>query len=137
MSENGQNTWDVSFSRITFLGRILNQHPNVKVLSRHDDIAFTVDFIRGSKGVDVVVIDPYTASLELVQRVIAAFPNVGIIFVGGKWAGWTQEAYQYCQERRIGIFNAGGINGALGKEQYWTFEKIDRDGNSTNNIHSS
>ena len=137
MPANGENAWGVSYSRITFLERILRQHPNVDILGRHDDIAFTIRLTRGGREIDVVVVDPYTASLDLVQRVIDAFPNVGIIFVGGKWAGWTQEAYDYCQARGIGIFNAGGMAGALHKGDFWTYVGVDSDGNSTNAIHPS
>ena len=137
MSGNGGNAWSVSYSRITFLERILRQHPNVEILGRHDDIAFTIRFTRGGREIDVVVVDPYTASLDLVQRVIDAFPHVGIIFVGGKWAGWTQEAYDYCQARGIGIFNAGGMTGALHRGDFWTYVGVDSDGNSTNAIHPS
>lgn len=137
MSGNGGNAWGVLYSRITFLERILRQHSNVEILGRHDDIAFTIRFKRSGREIDVVVVDPYTASLDLVQRVIDAFPRVGIIFVGGKWAGWTQEAYDYCQERGIGIFNAGGMAGALHKGDFWTYVGVDSDGNSTNAIHPS
>lgn len=137
MSGNGGNAWGVLYSRITFLERILRQHSNVEILGRHDDIAFAIRFTRSGREIDVVVVDPYTASLDLVQRIIDAFPRVGIIFVGGKWAGWTQEAYDYCQERGIGIFNAGGMAGALHKGDFWTYVGVDSDGNSTNAIHPS
>ncbi len=137
MSGNGANEWSVEFSRIIFLEKILKQHLNVELLRRHDDIAFTIRFRRGAREIDVVVVDPYTASLDLVQRVIDSFPNVGVIFVGGKWAGWTQEAYDYCQERHIGIFNAGGINGALHRNDFWKFVGVDSDGTSTNAIRPS
>lgn len=137
MSGNGANEWGVEFSRITFLERILRQHLNVELLGRHDDIAFTIRFGRGSREIDVVVVDPYTASLDLVQRVIDGFPNVGIIFVGGKWAGWTQEAYDYCQEREIGIFNAGGMAGALHRGDFWEYVGVDSNGTSTNAIRPS
>lgn len=137
MSGNGSNDWGVEFSRITFLERILKQHSNVEIIKRHDDIAFTIKFIRGGREIDVIVVDPYTASLDLVQRIIEEFENVGIIFVGGKWAGWTQEAYEYCQERQIGIFNAGGISGALHKPEFWKYVRVDPHGNSTNAIRAS
>lgn len=137
MCRNGSNTWDVSFSRITFLERILRQHRNVEVLCRHDDIAFKILLKSSGLVVEVVVVDPYTASLDLVQRLIDAFPEIRIIFVGGKWAGWTQEAYDYCQARSIGIYNAGGISGALQREEFWAYVGKDSDGNSTNAIRAS
>ncbi len=84
MSGNGQNDWGVSYSRITFLERILGSHTNVGVLARHDDIAFEIRQIRQQDQLTVVCVDPYTASLELVMRIVHAFPTVNIIFVGGK-----------------------------------------------------
>jgi hypothetical protein len=134
MSGNGDNAWGVSFSRITFLQRILDTHTNVVVLDRHDDIVFEIQRIRQQDNLTIVVVDPYTASLELVMRIVQAFPTVKIIFVGGKWAGYTKEAYDFCQERKIGIYNAGELAGGLHNDAYWAFEKIDDKGNPTKSI---
>jgi hypothetical protein len=136
MTNNGENNWGVSFSRITFLQRILDSHRNVAVLGRHDDIVFEIQRIQQQDKLTVVCVDPYTASLELVMRIVQAFPEVKIIFVGGKWAGYTQEAYDFCQERQIGLYNAGEISGGLHKDAYWNYEKIDDKGNSTKSIRA-
>lgn len=136
MSGNGKNDWGVSYSRITFLEKILDTHTNVAVLGRHDDIVFEIRRIRQKDELTIVCADPYTASLELVMRIVQAFPTVKIIFVGGKWAGYTREAYDLCQEHRIGIYNAGELSGGLHKDAYWTYEKFDDEGNSTKSIHA-
>lgn len=136
MNSNGENEWNVSFSRITFLQRILDTHTNVAVLSRHDDIVFEILRIRQQDRLTIVCVDPYTASLELVMRIVHAFPEVKVIFIGGKWAGSTKEAYEFCQERRIGIYNAGEIAGGLSKDIYWNYEKIDDEGNSTKSVRA-
>lgn len=135
MSGNGQNDWRVSYSRITFLKRILDTHTNVAVLGRHDDIVFEIKRRRQGDQLTVVCVDVYTASLELVMQIVQAFPTVNIIFVGGKWAGYTQEACDFCKERRIGIYNAGELSGGLHKDSYWAYEKFDDHGNSTKSVH--
>jgi hypothetical protein len=106
------------------------------VLSRHDDIVFQIQRVRQQDQLTVVCVDAYTASLELVMRVVQAFPTVNIIFVGGKWAGYTQEADDFCQERQIGIYNAGELAGGLHRDAYWTYEKFDDEGNSTKSIRA-
>lgn len=136
MSNNGQNEWGVSYGRITFLERILATHPNVATLDRHDDIVFEVQRNQQGDELTVVCVDPYTASLELVMQIVQAFPTVDIIFVGGKWAGYTQEAYDFCQERRIGIYNAAEIGGGLHKDAYWSYEKVDEEGNPKKSIRA-
>jgi hypothetical protein len=63
------------------------------------------------------------------MRVVEAFPDVDIIFIGGKWAGYTDDAYEFCQGRQIGIYNAGTLAGALRKDEYWKYGKDAAKGN--------
>jgi len=134
MSGNGTNAWGVSYSRITFLQTILDSHKNVSFLGRHDDVIFEIQRLKQGDRLTVFCIDAYSASLELVMRILAAVPSTNIIFVGGKWAGYTQEAYDFCVERHVGIYNAGELAGALWKDAYWTYEKFDDEGHSTKSI---
>lgn len=136
MSNNGKNDWGVSYSRITFLQQILDTHPNVEVLGRHDDIVFEIRRKREGDELTVVCIEEYTASLELVMQVVQAFPSVKIIYVGGVWNGYTQEAYDFCQEHQIGLYNAGELAGGLHKKTYWNYEKRDKEGNPTKSVRS-
>lgn len=136
MGANGENDWGVSYSRITFLQRILDTHANVAVLDRHDDIVFEIQRFKQDDKLTIICVDPYTASLELVMRIVQAFPLVNIIFVGGKWAGYTQEAYDFCQQRKIGIYNAGELAGGLHKNAFWDYEKIDDEGRSTRSVRA-
>jgi hypothetical protein len=136
MSGNGANDWDVAYSRITFLERVLSSHPNIASFSRHDDIVFEIHRRQQGDRLTVVCVDPYTASLEFVMRVVTEFPSVNIIYVGGKWAGYTQDAYDFCQQRKIGIYNAGELAGGLQKDAFWRYEKFDSDGNSTKSVRA-
>jgi hypothetical protein len=133
-SANGDNDFGVSFGRIMFLQKILESHANVDLLERHDDIIFDIQRLKQDENLSVVCVEAYAASLELVMRVLEAFPKTNIIFVGGKWNGYTQEAYEFCSERRIGIYNAGELAGALHKDRFWTYEKLDENGNSTKSV---
>jgi len=133
-SGNGENDFGVSYGRIMFLQQILETHRNVAQLSRCDDIVFEVKRRKQEDHLSIVCVDEYTVSLELVMTVVQTFPRTNIIFVGGKWNGYTSEAFDFCQEREIGIYNAGEIVGGLHKDDFWTYEKLDDDGNPTKSV---
>lgn len=124
---NGANRWNVSYSRITWLEEVLAAHKNVTHFSRHADIVFDLD--RRSGGpVSLLCLDEYVLGIAGVQRALREFPSVGIIFVGGAWNKYTVEAKRYCLQARIGLYNAKELNGALWKDEYWTYCSIDKDG---------
>jgi len=131
---NGANDFGVSFGRIMFLQQVLSTHSNVTVLGRHDDIVFDIRRNRQGDVLSVVCVEAYSASLELVMRVVQTFPEVAVIFVGGKWNGYTREAYEFCEEHKIGIYNAGEIAGGLHSDSFWNYEKLDDEGNLARSI---
>lgn len=133
-ANNGQNGYGVTFGRIMFLQKILESHPDVVIRSRHDDIVFEVDRPRQRDSLTVVCLDEYTVSLEVAMRAVAEFPNVSVIFVGGKWNGYTRDAFEFCKQRKIGIYNAGELAGGLFRDDFWSYEKIDEEGNSLRSI---
>lgn len=119
---NGRNSWGVEFSLIVFADRILKSHSNVVSVHRYNDILF--DVVRKSQGdtLTILCINEYSASLEVVMRALDEFPDVDIIFIGGKWNKSTREADEFCQEHRIGLFNSGELPIALRRDDYWTLE---------------
>jgi hypothetical protein len=125
---NGSNSWDVSFGRIKWLEGILDGHPNVKSLSRRDDIVFDLQR-RSARAVSILCLDEYVFGLAAAQRALREFQGVGVIFVGGTWNKYTIEAKQYCLDARIGLYNASEINGALWKDEYWDYCQVDQKGN--------
>lgn len=128
ISDNGDNQWGVTFGRIMFLDKIIRGHPNVTHVRRHDDIIFEIRRMDPSDTLTIACIDKYSASLSEVRRLCDEFGPLNIIFVGGKWNGYTSEAYDFCQERKIGIYNSGEINGALHRRDYWNYVKYDDEG---------
>ncbi|RVG28639.1 hypothetical protein [Sinorhizobium meliloti] len=125
-SNNGKNDFDVTFGRISFLQKILEGHENVTILSRHDDIVFEIERSEQGDQLSIVCVDEYSASLEVVMRVVNQFPETNIIFVGGKWNGYTDEARTFCKENGIGIYNAKGLSGALREQAFATRSKGSR-----------
>jgi hypothetical protein len=111
--ENGQNTWGVPFSLIMFLEKVLEGHSNIVSVRRCRDILFEV--VRKAQGdtLTILCINKYSASLDVVMRAVEEFPLIDIIFIGGKWNKSTHEAVEYCEERQIGLFNAGELPIAL------------------------
>ncbi|MBB3859024.1 hypothetical protein GGQ88_000264 [Novosphingobium hassiacum] len=119
MSENGTNEYDVTYGRIMFLQKIIIGHDNVKSFSRHSDLVFDVDRIKQNDTIQIVCVDEYSLSESLTRKIISDFPDVDIIFVGGKWNNPTGDSLAVCKPKKIGIFNAGSINAAISKTQYW------------------
>lgn len=125
---NGTNTWNVSYSRISWLENAIKTHDNVANFSRHDDIIIEVNRKRGDPLV-IICLDEYTLGESAVSRVIQEFPAVNFIYVGGNWNGYTPEAKEVCLLRGIGLYNAGELSGAVFKNEFWTYHKKDEDGN--------
>ena len=119
MNENGENAYGVTYGRITFLQKIILGNDNVSSCERHDDLAFTVNRTAQSDTIEVICVDEYALSEARAREVLSDFPNANIIFVGGKWNHPTREALKYCRAKKVGICNAGNVNAALSKTQYW------------------
>lgn len=133
-ANNGENSYGVSFGRIMFLQKIIESNDYAVITSRHDDIVFEVNRPQFGDHLSIVCIDTYTASLEVVMRIVADFPKTSIIFVGGKWNGYTKEAFDFCLSKKIGIYNAGEISGGLYRKDFWNYEKFDDDGQTLRSL---
>jgi hypothetical protein len=125
---NGQNTWAVRFSQITWFERLLRTHGNVAAVSRRDDILF--DVIRKKQRDQVVALccEEYTAGITVVQRALAEFHRVDIVYIGGGWCGYTAQAKEFCVSNRIGIYVSDEMTGALWADDYWAYHKRDQKG---------
>jgi hypothetical protein len=121
MAENGSNNWGVSFGRISFLDQILRNHSNVSGVSRSDDILFTVKRTRQGDTLKVLCVDEYTFGIAMAHRALDEFGTIDIIFVGGKWNHPDGDAKAFLQEKKIGVYNAKDINGALQSDKYWKY----------------
>ena len=68
--------------------------------------------------------------LTLVLRGLQEFGELSLFYIGGGWCGYTYQAKEYCIEQKIGLFVTNEINGALWKNDYWTYHKRDEKRNS-------
>lgn len=125
---NGENSWGVSFSRIAWLEDAIKQHENVSSVKRHDDIVIEVDRNDGSH-ITVLCLDEYALGKAAVLRIFKEFPKVNFISVGGNWNGYTAEAKALCLSRKVGLYNAKELTGALWKDEFWKFHYRDDEGN--------
>ena len=73
----------------------------------------------------VVCLNEYTMGFTAVQRVIQEFGKPGIIYIGGGWCGYTQQAKDFCLREHIGLYVTDEMSGALWADEYWTYHKID------------
>jgi len=129
MSQNGSNTWDVSFAHISWLEKLLRSHGNSGTLTRHHDLVFELDRKRQKDHLSIVCLNEYTMGLTAVQRVIHEFGKPSIIYIGGGWCGYTEPAKQFCLSERIGLYVTEEMSGALWAAEYWDYHQRDKDGN--------
>lgn len=121
MADNGSNSWGVSFGRIMFLDQILRNHSNVSSVSRSNDIMYTVQRTRQGDTLNILCVDEYSFGIAMAHRALDEFGDVDIIFVGGKWNRPTEETVAFLRDRKIGVYNAKDINGALQSDAYWKY----------------
>lgn len=129
MSKNGSNNWGVSFARVSWLEKLLRNHGNTASLSRHDDLVFEIVRKQQRDQISIVCLDEYTMGLTAVQRVIHEFGKPSIIYIGGGWCGYTEQAKHFCIAERIGLYVTDEMSGALWATDYWAYHKRDKDGN--------
>ncbi|WP_299298549.1 hypothetical protein [uncultured Tateyamaria sp.] len=125
---NGSNDFDVTFSQIVWIEKVLRNHKNTLELQRTNDIQFDLERLTG--GVcQLICINEYTCGVGHVLEVLDTFPNANIIYIGGNWNGYTLEAKEYCLEAKLGLYNSSEINGALYRTDFWNYHRKDKKGN--------
>ena len=126
---NGSNEWGVEFHRIQWFGNLLSSHNNVASVSRTRDILFQIERVRQRDSLRALCLYEYTASRTAIINAINEFENLDIIHIGGGWCGYTKQAKQYCLENNIGLYVSDEMAGALWKNDFWNYNKTDKDGN--------
>lgn len=126
--KNGSNDFGVSYAQIIWLNRVLSNHANVSTVTRTNDIQFDLERLRGG-NVRLVCLDEYTCGLGRIYEALETFSGTNIIYVGGEWNSYTCEAKQFCLASGLGLYNSTEINGALHRNEHWTYHRKDRHGN--------
>ncbi|WP_336973098.1 hypothetical protein [Alcaligenes sp. PF14] len=129
MSQNGSNTWNVSFAQISWLERLIRSHGNFLNLSRHHDIVFELDRRQQQDHLSIICLNEYAMGLTAVHRVIHEFGKPSIIYIGGRWCGYTEQAKEFCLSERIGLYVTNEMSGALWASEYWGYHQRDQKGN--------
>jgi hypothetical protein len=125
---NGSNEWGTPYCDITFLDRLLRTHQNVSAVSRSDDILFSVSRIQQGDTLRVLCLRQYTMGRTMVDRAIDEFGELDIIYIGGGWNGYQSEAKDLCLDSHIGLYVTDEMSGALWRDDYWNYQKRDKDG---------
>jgi hypothetical protein len=128
MSNNGQNSYGVSYSVISWLEQALKTHRNILSVSRYDDIIFDVTRTNQDDRLIIFCANEYVCGTTFVQRVLTDYPKCNIISVGGGWNGYTSEAKKFCLAAKIGLFVSDELMGALYKDKYWNHVQKDPKG---------
>ena len=126
MTNNGANDWDVSFSHIKWFENLLINHANVKDILRHNDLVFEVDRNRQGDHINLFCCNEYTMGLTMVLRALKEFGTIDLIYIGGGWCGYTNEAKDFCLAQKIGLYVSGEMSGALWADEYWAYHRKDK-----------
>lgn len=137
MSQNGGNAWDVPYSHITWFQRLLKTHDNVIAVDRHHDIVFEIDRAKPGDHLTVLCLREYAFGLTLVHRAVAEFGKFNLIYIGGGWNRYTQEAKEYCLNAQIGLYVTEDMAGALWRPDFWSYHRKDKDGDPLYNYRSA
>lgn len=129
MSQNGSNIWNVSYAHISWFEKLLRNHGNSESLTRHNDLVFGLVRKQQRDHLSVVCLNEYTMGLTAVQRVIHEFGRPAIIYIGGGWCGYTQQAKEFCLSELIGLYVTNEMSGALWATEYWAYHQRDKHGN--------
>jgi hypothetical protein len=125
---NGLNECGVSFAQISFLYGILSCHQNLATVKRHDEIVFELTRRQPADRLRLVCFDEAALGMPELRRALAEYAPVHILFTGAGSTGYTPEAKQYCLAARIGLYNSSEINGALWRDEFWAYSKVDTAG---------
>lgn len=136
MSANGSNSWDVSYAHISWFERLLTTHANVSDVQRHDDLVFEVNRKTQGDQLTVFCCNEYTMGLTMVQRAIHEFGRISLIYIGGGWCGYTEQAKAFCLESKIGLYVTEEMSGALWATAYWSYHRKNKDGNPIYNYRN-
>jgi len=115
--------WEIASAEVTFLKRVLSTHDNVITFSPIDVYYFEVPRKRQLDSLKLVCLPRYTFSFCDLLTTLEFYPDVNVIYCGGNWNAPTCDAKKEGIRRRIGIYNAGEINQALGRSEYWSYVK--------------
>lgn len=129
MSNNGTNNWRVGYSHISWFEDLLRGHNNLVSVDRHDDLVFAVDRKTCGDKLSIFCCNEYTMGLTSVLRAIREFGKLDIIYIGGGWCGYTQQAKDFCINQKIGLYVTDEMSGALWKNEFWSYHKRDNEGN--------
>lgn len=126
---NGSNDWGTQFSDIKWLEKLLRQHDNISAVDRSNDIVFEITRLRQQDTLRILCLRKYVMSITLVLDAIEQFGDLDIIYIGGGWNGYTQEAKDYCLSNGIGLYVTNEMTGAIHKNDFWNYHRRDEDGN--------
>lgn len=122
-----QNNWNVSYSTISFLEKVLRGHSKVEDFTRTQDILFEIELENGTTH-KVLLLNEYTLGVANIAKAIDEFGSVDFILTGSNWNAYTMEAKQYGLDNNIGIFIIDEYIGAINTKDPIKYVKKDHKG---------
>lgn len=131
-----KNDWDVGYTQILFLSKVLKGHSKVSEFSRTRDIFFEIKRCPPLNTVKALLVNVYTFGLAAYYKAKSEFPDINCVIVGGDWNGYTKEAKDLAMSEEIGLFAMSEFLGALNLAKVYSYVKLDEEKRPIYNYHS-
>jgi selenocysteine lyase/cysteine desulfurase len=113
---NGQNNWNVGYSSILFMERVLNSHIAVALFERVNDIQFIVERANSLSKINVVFVNEYHLGEAAAYAIIDEFDGVEVIVNNGNWNHILVDWREFADRTGIIILKVSDFIGAINVE---------------------
>jgi len=110
---NGSNNWNVSWSAIQFLVRVLSNHTSVASFTRVNDIQFEIVRRGDLSGVNAALIDDYMLGEAKVYALLEAFDGITAVVNNGTWNHIAFDWRDFAKRTGVAVFLVSDFLGAL------------------------
>jgi hypothetical protein len=110
---NGSNNWNVSWSAIQFLVRVLSNHTSVASFTRVNDIQFEIVRRGDLPDVNAILIDDYMLGEAKVYALLEEFDGVTAVVNNGTWNHIAFDWRDFANRTGVAVFLVSDFLGAL------------------------
>jgi hypothetical protein len=115
---NGQNSWGVKYSEISFICQALGSHQAVESFSRSQDILFDIVRNPPMPALKVVFVSEYRLGEAVADRAIAEFPGINAIVNNGNWNALALDEKAFEAQTGVVVIKVRNFLGALNNSRF-------------------
>jgi hypothetical protein len=110
---NGENKWGVSYSSISYLEGVLENHTSVRSYTRINDIQFEIVRTRDLPDVNAVLVDEYVLGEAAVYAILEEFQGLTAVVNNGAWNTIALDWRAFAKQTGVVVLKMADFLGAL------------------------